>query len=176
MVGLLLCLPRVSRCLRWRWSVESKAVHEVNKPRKDEPAACMVANISLTTLPSIEADSESDQSRGGRDGEGEGNMSPEDEGREGDEAWGDEMGEGEEGEGEEEGPMPDPPPVALKESIEVYREAPRRWYTGTVAEIVEDVGRRWAVLVAYDESLDEIYHCLDGGEDSVKWRWRRKKQ
>eukprot|EP00962_Isochrysis_galbana_P012774 scaffold3617_cov119-Isochrysis_galbana.AAC.10 len=30
-------------------SVESKVVHEVNKPRRDEPAACTVANISLTT-------------------------------------------------------------------------------------------------------------------------------
>eukprot|EP00962_Isochrysis_galbana_P044914 scaffold17541_cov118-Isochrysis_galbana.AAC.1 len=29
--------------------VQSKVVHEVNKPRRDEPAACTVANISLTT-------------------------------------------------------------------------------------------------------------------------------
>eukprot|EP00962_Isochrysis_galbana_P040988 scaffold14933_cov101-Isochrysis_galbana.AAC.1 len=29
--------------------VESKVAHEVNKPRRDEPAACTVANISLTT-------------------------------------------------------------------------------------------------------------------------------
>eukprot|EP00962_Isochrysis_galbana_P018885 scaffold5477_cov124-Isochrysis_galbana.AAC.5 len=29
--------------------VESKVVHEVNKPRRDEPAACTVANISWTT-------------------------------------------------------------------------------------------------------------------------------
>jgi len=30
-------------------TVESKVAHEVNKPRRDEPAACTVANISLTT-------------------------------------------------------------------------------------------------------------------------------
>eukprot|EP00962_Isochrysis_galbana_P024063 scaffold7353_cov143-Isochrysis_galbana.AAC.1 len=35
--------------LGWRLPVESKVVHEVNKRRRDEPAACMVANISLTT-------------------------------------------------------------------------------------------------------------------------------
>eukprot|EP00962_Isochrysis_galbana_P036041 scaffold12388_cov122-Isochrysis_galbana.AAC.11 len=29
--------------------VESEVEHEVNKPRRDEPAACTVANISLTT-------------------------------------------------------------------------------------------------------------------------------
>eukprot|EP00962_Isochrysis_galbana_P021231 scaffold6276_cov116-Isochrysis_galbana.AAC.1 len=29
--------------------VESKVAHEVNKPRRDEPAACTVASISLTT-------------------------------------------------------------------------------------------------------------------------------
>jgi len=29
--------------------VESKVVHELNKPRRDEPAACTVANISWTT-------------------------------------------------------------------------------------------------------------------------------
>eukprot|EP00962_Isochrysis_galbana_P018520 scaffold5353_cov134-Isochrysis_galbana.AAC.1 len=28
---------------------DSTVAHEVNKPRRDEPAACTVANISLTT-------------------------------------------------------------------------------------------------------------------------------
>eukprot|EP00962_Isochrysis_galbana_P030095 scaffold9728_cov132-Isochrysis_galbana.AAC.2 len=39
----------VSACAPTTSSVESKVEHEVNKPRRDEPAACTVANISLTT-------------------------------------------------------------------------------------------------------------------------------
>eukprot|EP00962_Isochrysis_galbana_P022145 scaffold6575_cov120-Isochrysis_galbana.AAC.1 len=35
--------------VRVNLTVESKVVHEVNKPRRDEPAACTFANISLTT-------------------------------------------------------------------------------------------------------------------------------
>eukprot|EP00962_Isochrysis_galbana_P054799 scaffold26420_cov110-Isochrysis_galbana.AAC.1 len=59
----------------------------------------------------------------------------------------------------------------MGDAIEVYWDGPKRYYTGMVMEIVEDVGRRWAVLVKYSDN-SEIYHSIDGGEDSVRWpRW-----
>eukprot|EP00962_Isochrysis_galbana_P035898 scaffold12325_cov110-Isochrysis_galbana.AAC.1 len=65
--------------------------------------------------------------------------------------------------------MPAPPSVALDGEVEVFWEGPRRWYKATVTDIVRDVGRRWAVLVEY-EDMSEAYHFFDDGRDSVKWR------
>jgi len=63
----------------------------------------------------------------------------------------------------------------MGDAIEVYWDGPKRYYTGMVMEIVEDVGRRWAVLVKYSDN-SEIYHSMDGGEDSVRWRKGRSQQ
>lgn len=69
------------------------------------------------------------------------------------------------------GQMPEVPSVDRGQVIEVYWERPRRWYTATVKDIVEDVGRRWAVLVEYRHGTgDKAYHFMDGGRDCVKWR------
>jgi len=46
--------------------------------------------------------------------------------------------------------------------VEVFWEGPRRWYKATVTDIVRDVGRRWAVLVEY-EDMSEAYHFFDDG-------------
>lgn len=105
-------------------------------------------------------------------GSGEGGTEEEDE----EESESEGEGEGEGGGGEEEeggggGQMPEVPSVDRGQVIEVYWERPRRWYTATVKDIVEDVGRRWAVLVEYRHGTgDKAYHFMDGGRDCVKWR------
>eukprot|EP00962_Isochrysis_galbana_P033730 scaffold11348_cov123-Isochrysis_galbana.AAC.2 len=129
--------PCAHPCPSW-WCRQQCAPPAAGRARRAAAAAAAAATAATAATAGGESSNDAD----GNEGESESETSKEEE------------------EGEE-GPMP-PEPVELDDCIQVYWEAPKKWYKGDVVEMQEDVGRRWAVLIRYRDG-SELYHTLDGG-------------